>query len=153
MPDFSADRPIETREQDRLGRRSFAEAIAKAIGAWDGNDSLVVAIYGAWGSGKTSLKNMILEALRETTPAPDNLEFNPWEHSGHQDLSESFFREVGVVLGRKRDRSRKLASTLKVYASVLKLGSILSKPIRWVAALILIILGLAGVGQSGPRRT
>ena len=42
---FSADRPVRMRERDRLGRRQFAEAIAKAVGAWRGQDSLVRALW------------------------------------------------------------------------------------------------------------
>jgi hypothetical protein len=43
---FSADRPIERREHDKLGRRNFAEAIVAAISDWDGKDSLVITLYG-----------------------------------------------------------------------------------------------------------
>lgn len=62
---LSADRPIASRERDLLGRSGFAESLASAIKGWTGNDSLVIALYGSWGSGKSSVKNMILEALRE----------------------------------------------------------------------------------------
>ena len=37
--------------------------LARAIAAWRERDSLVVALYGGWGSGKTSIKNMTLETL------------------------------------------------------------------------------------------
>ena len=62
--DFSADRPIISREQDLLGRKSFAESVATAIQGWHGDDSLVVALYGPWGSGKSSIKNMMIESCK-----------------------------------------------------------------------------------------
>jgi predicted KAP-like P-loop ATPase len=51
---FSADRPIISRGEDKLGRRGFAEAIAGAIDGWRGQESLVIALYGPWGTGKSS---------------------------------------------------------------------------------------------------
>jgi predicted KAP-like P-loop ATPase len=64
---FSADRPISSRNEDLLGRSAFAESLASAIKGWMGNDSLVIALYGPWGSGKSSVKNILLESLREAT--------------------------------------------------------------------------------------
>jgi len=61
---FSADRPIRSKSEDLLGRSAFAESLAAVVEGWTGNDSLVVALYGPWGIGKTSIKNMVLENLR-----------------------------------------------------------------------------------------
>jgi predicted KAP-like P-loop ATPase len=63
---FSSDRPITSQREDRLERWRFAELLASAIKGWKGGDSLVVALYGPWGSGKSSIKNMVLEALRQS---------------------------------------------------------------------------------------
>lgn len=98
---FSADRPIQSTAEDLLGRAPFAQALAQAIRGWRGNDSLVIALYGPWGSGKSSIKNMALESLRDdpgdaTTPVI--VEFNPWEWSGQHRLMEAFFEEIGVRL-------------------------------------------------------
>lgn len=57
------DTPINDPEKDLLDRKGFAEQTAKLFKNWKGNDSLVVALYGEWGSGKTSVKNLILDQL------------------------------------------------------------------------------------------
>ena len=44
---FSADRPITTIEEDLLGWAPFAESLTSAIKGWQGNDSLVIALYGS----------------------------------------------------------------------------------------------------------
>ena len=62
---FDADRPIEHREQDRLMRRSFAEAIAQYIRTIPAGNGFNVAVSGEWGSGKMSILNMVAEALEE----------------------------------------------------------------------------------------
>jgi len=74
---FSADRPITGREHDRLGRTGFAQALARAVRGWVGRDSLVIALYGSWGSGKSSLKNMVLEELHTGSADVCITEFNP----------------------------------------------------------------------------
>jgi len=51
---FSADRPITSAREDLLGRTGFAESLAAAIKGWKGNDSLVIALYGSWGSRKSA---------------------------------------------------------------------------------------------------
>jgi len=50
---FSADRPIRSHQEDLLGRAGFAQSLANAIKQWKGKDSLVIALYGPWGSGDT----------------------------------------------------------------------------------------------------
>src|SRR3989442_13176396 len=62
---FSPDLPIASASEDRLNRSSFASALATAIRNWNQGSSLVVALYGDWGSGKSSVKNMVLESLTE----------------------------------------------------------------------------------------
>ena len=49
-----------------ISSRLIAQSLASAIKGWKGNDSLVIALYGSWGSGKSSVKNMVLETLRSS---------------------------------------------------------------------------------------
>ncbi len=119
---YSADRPIRSKKEDLLGRWEFAARLAQDIHSWSGSDSLVIALYGAWGSGKTSVKNMLLEANRKRgrTPLPV-VEFNPWQLSGTGSIPASFFRELGLALkeeGPKRDVEKR-ETKLKAYAATL----------------------------------
>jgi len=74
--DFSADRLIISIEEDFLDRSKFAGSLFRAISGWKGKDSLVVALHGDWGSGKSSLKNMALSTFN-TEDKPIIIEFNP----------------------------------------------------------------------------
>ncbi len=140
---FSADRPIASRKEDLLGRSGFAESLASAIRGWIGNDSLVVALYGSWGSGKSSVKNMVLETLREPEKnRPLIVEFNPWQWAGQEQLAEAFFQEIGVALG-KSDTSKKgkeRAAKWRAYGTYLTLGASLAKSLKT----ILPFLGIPG---------
>ncbi len=57
---LSSDRPITSFAGDLLGRSKFAESLASAIKGWTDNDSLVIALYGPCGSGKSSIKIWLL---------------------------------------------------------------------------------------------
>lgn len=140
---FSADRPIASRKEDFLGRSGFAESLASAIKGWTGNDSLVIALYGSWGSGKSSVKNMVLEALREQEKdCPLIVEFNPWQWAGQEQLAEAFFQEIGVVLGRSdtNGEGKERAAKWRAYGTYLTLGASLAKSLKTV----LPLLGIPG---------
>lgn len=124
--DFSSDQPIISSGGDRLGRTVFANALAERIQKWKSRDTLVIALCGEWGCGKTSLKNLVVERLRSgKQPIVDLLEYNPWEFSGNEPLAPSFFRELSVTLGAaatdNADTNRRLAK-FRAYSKILALG-------------------------------
>ncbi len=135
---YTADKPIVSKTQDLLGRVKFAQELANDLEMWDGEDSLVIALYGPWGSGKTSVKNMLLEALqRKGRPS---MEFNPWQFSGTGSISIAFFRELGIALraqGSSKEAER-LSKTLASYGGTLNLvGMTLNfagKAMPWIGA-------------------
>lgn len=142
---FSADRPIGCVEEDLLGRTPFAESLTSAIKGWRGNESLIVALYGPWGSGKSSVKNMALQTLRSAEAnCPLIIEFNPWQWSGQNQLAEAFFQEIGLVLDRSdgTEDGKRRAAKWRTYGTYLTLGASLAKSLKT----ILPILGLPGSG-------
>lgn len=101
---FSADRPLTTQEEDSLGRVRFAESLARVLRGRRDLDSYVVALYGPWGCGKTSLKNMALEKLRaEAASCPIIVEFEPWLWNDVAQLTQAFFDEIGAALESESD--------------------------------------------------
>ncbi len=140
-----------TKDEDRLGRKGFAESLADAIKGWKNKDSLVVAVYGAWGSGKTSLKNMIIDSLKQSEENGLTIvEFNPWQWAGQEQLFSAFFAEIGSCVGKK-DKSGKgnlRAKKWRAYGAYLKMGSILSKTLRKLVIAFLVIIGILGLGGA-----
>lgn len=119
---FETDRPIDQLSHERLGYRSFIEALVRAILEQPPGDGLVIALNGRWGSGKTSLVNLVLESLwlRGREARKDRillLKFEPWLLGQHRALVAEFFatlerkltREVGFRAGRA---ARRVARTL-----------------------------------------
>jgi predicted KAP-like P-loop ATPase len=154
----SADRPIKHADQDKLSRSGFAAQLAKDIASWRGDDSLVIALYGSWGAGKTSVKNLVLESLRRSRRKLPVLEFNPWQFSGTGGIAGQFFHDLGVSLAVKQteaDDPAERSTRLSQYSKTLTLGGLASKAM----GTLLLALGYAeggvvysageGMGKAG----
>lgn len=152
---FSSDRPIDSAGADVLGRSAFAARLAQSIGAWDGRDSLVISLHGGWGTGKTSVKNMVLEKLRGSpTRCPQIVEFSPWQVSGTGTLVGAFFEELGIALGCGQESKSGLSKKLSSYAKRFALIGHVVKPLGTLVSFMeprmgaLITAGAVGVEQS-----
>ena len=89
---FSTDKPITDASEDKLGRSGFAERLAKAIINFDTADSYAIALQGAWGCGKTSVLNMAIQKIEETTDKKTVIiRFNPWNFTTTGQLIDQFF--------------------------------------------------------------
>ena len=146
---FTADRPIRSKSEDLLGRSAFAESLATVVEGWTGNDSLVVALYGPWGIGKSSIKNMVLEHLYRGDPdIPSVVEFNPWQWAAQDQLADAFFREIALALGKKDDtkEAKERAERFSAYATYLKVGSHIASGVRPLLAFVVALAGLLGLG-------
>ena len=145
---LTADRPISGKSEDRLGRGPFAARLARAIASWKGDEGLVVGLYGSWGSGKSSVKNLVLEELSNVEAgAPEILEFNPWQWRGHDDVSAAFFREVLRKLGSLHDADDKgkAAKKIRRYAKFLSIGGVFFDGIRVAIGSLIGIVGVLGL--------
>jgi predicted KAP-like P-loop ATPase len=141
---LSADKPIETRQDDVLGRRTFSEALAGAIRGWSGRESLVLALYGAWGNGKSSIKNMVIDCLHSDAPKVLTVDFNPWQLARRPALSEAFFDELGIALAKGDLGSNRLRRSVldryRRWAHRLQGGRDFVQAIRTLFAAVLIFL-------------
>ena len=93
---IAADNPIQSSQEDTLGRITPAQTFASQILSIDSRKGVVVAVFGPWGSGKTSFVNLAREKLEES--GVTILDFNPWMFSGADQLVESFFIELSAQL-------------------------------------------------------
>lgn len=95
---YSTDRPIDTREQDLLGRSSFSNQLGKAIYEYNGKDGLVIGLFGKWGTGKTSVINMAVNEINKLAENDENkpmiMKFAPWNYSDKDNLISLFFQSL-----------------------------------------------------------
>ena len=124
MPVLSPDKPLTDPKDDRLGYAPFAKNLAESILKMIPPEGLVIAIYGQWGSGKSTVIEFIANYLEhpDEGASPLIVRFNPWWFSGSEDLVRHFFDELQVSLGNKLRSSAKALVT-----SVQRLSDVVSK--------------------------
>jgi hypothetical protein len=111
------DEPIKEPTEDLLGRVRLAQTIASEMRGIDVSQGAVVGVLGSWGSGKTSLINLVRTEL-EKQPATPILDFNPWLFSGADQLIESFFEELAAQLRVKEGKLNAVADVMADYGEV-----------------------------------
>ena len=101
---YHSDRPIESSRDDLLGRSKFANQLARSILEMDHHDIFTIALYGKWGSGKTSVLNMMCSEIScrskemPDTDKPVVIRFEPWNYSDRSQLIQQFFSQLSCAL-------------------------------------------------------
>lgn len=132
---LSADEPIKKSEDDKLNRRSFADSLAKTIIQNSFSSSFSIGLYGKWGSGKTSLVNMVLETVKEDEPNAIIVRFNPWLCSDPKQLISQFLKQLSAAIKLKTSVLEDACNLIDQYALAFDVGSILADT-NLVAALL-----------------
>jgi hypothetical protein len=122
------DRPIERPEEDLLDRGPFVDGLVKLLCRPTSDESVLIGICGPWGSGKTSLRNLILSKLKSEQGSPTLVPFTPWVLHGPEQIVEALLQclmdEIAPV-GEVREVFRKLArQALAFGVGVAKTGGI-----------------------------
>jgi predicted KAP-like P-loop ATPase len=118
MTALSADRPSADPANDLFGHAPFAESLANSICRYPGDDGLVLALYGPWGSGKSTVLSYVLRYLeqRPESEQPAIVTFNPWWFSGQENLARAFLGQMQAVLPAKSEKFKKLGDLLGDFA-------------------------------------
>ena len=119
--DLSADRPGNDPKSDRLGYAPFAKRLAQSIAGLPQAEGQVVALYGKWGFGKTTMLNYVRHYLAELGPSerPVVVSYNPWWFSGHEDLVRAFFSQLRARIEDQKDFPSEVRSRLADFAEAL----------------------------------
>ncbi|MFT4273022.1 MAG: P-loop NTPase fold protein [Pantoea sp.] len=95
------DLPVTTPEEDRYGFVALAESLSRSIIALDDNVSTVIGIEGPWGSGKTSLLNLLRHRMERDRPEGTYvLQVSPWLSPDGGCTVENLLIPVADILNR-----------------------------------------------------
>lgn len=126
---YYTDRAINNVEEDLLGRSSFSQQLGQAIYDYKGHDSLVIGLYGKWGTGKTSIVNMAFTIIEELSQNDDSkpiiARFAPWNYSDKDNLIGQFFDLLKAELriqGNEKVKN-KVGNALSEYSDVFDIAS------------------------------
>ena len=140
------DAPKFTRSEDRLGHAGFAERVANVISNVDATNGYVLGLHGAWGSGKSTTLNFVVECIREHNElATENpllhVDFRPWLITGHQDLIGAFLKVLSESVADGKSRRKgwlrkgaQMAEATGVTGAIATAASALASPAAGIAA-------------------
>lgn len=139
---YSTDGPIDTCEQDLLGRASFSKQLGRAIYDYNGKDGLVIGLYGKWGSGKTSVINMAVNEMITLAEQENNMpvvmKFAPWNYSDKDNLISIFFQSLKnkIELQDNEELKKEVGKALNDYAGAFDALSLIPIVGSGVAAIL-----------------
>ncbi len=118
--DISTDSFLVNPEEDLLGHANFAKYLADSICKMAFPEGFVIAVYGSWNSGKSTLLNFLVHYLQQKPDEeqPIIVPFNPWLFSGHQDITRRFFEQLENVLSKETAVPRGIKKILADFAGI-----------------------------------
>lgn len=122
---ISPDLPITKSSDDRLNRESFAESLANVLLQSSFPTSFTVGLYGSWGSGKTSLLNMVIEQVEGQSFDAIILRFNPWLCSDPKQLITQFFKQLASAIKIKKPTADTVCELVDQYADIFDAASLI----------------------------
>lgn len=87
-----SDRPLEEGDADTIGFNSIALGLSRFLRNENTSPPLTIAITGEWGTGKSSLMNLLRADLRKYDFRP--VWFNAWHHQKEEHLLASLLQNV-----------------------------------------------------------
>ncbi len=119
------DEPLKSPGQDILGFAPFAERVADVIiKNKQVKESIVFAVYGKWGAGKTTFLNFITSYLNNQNTITI-VNFNPWWFSGKEDLIRQFLHNLKLTLNKStklKEIAKALEPYIEAFAEIPKVG-------------------------------
>jgi hypothetical protein len=99
------DIPISCQEDDTLGRGAYVETLEDIIlngGEIDGDHATFVGIYGGWGEGKTSVRNLLEKHLLKCVGEQGAVfvDFCPWQYGESCDLRLKLCEKLELAVRR-----------------------------------------------------
>ena len=92
------DTPLKATRGDKLGFGEMAHHLASSFLQNDLTHGFVIGVEGAWGSGKSSLVNLSLEALRQKKDGPRMVRFAPWLVGNRSELLAQLFSDLEPII-------------------------------------------------------
>jgi hypothetical protein len=91
---FASDRPITASDPDPLDFHALTSGLSRFLRNAHTEPPLTIAITGEWGTGKSSLMNLLREDLGEWGFRP--VWFNAWHHQKEESLLATLLQNVRI---------------------------------------------------------
>ncbi|MGW1425742.1 KAP family P-loop NTPase fold protein [Bradyrhizobium manausense] len=145
------ERPIERASEDALGRMNFVRRLTDALidKGTTKSRGIAIGITGAWGSGKSSVLNLLRQHIKETYLQALVVSFDPWLVSGRNDLISEFISELIRTINADPKASERLK---KIGGTIAKYGELIAPAAAtWIPLLGPIIKGGSGLIKEAVK--
>lgn len=152
------DKSVAHPDQDQYGFLHIAQQLAGAIHTIRREGSAVIGIEGAWGSGKTSLLNLLRSALsNEKNERTYILNISPWLDGDSTSPVESLLLPVARIIAdeeekrlspKKRRRLRNKNELTDSAKSILYYSQVTARHLAPVAEFASLIPGVPNAGKA-----
>lgn len=121
---YFEDSPIKTQAEDLLNRKNFAKKLGASILNTEVKEGCCIGLFGPWGSGKTSVVNMVLEEIDRLSEVQENkpliVKFNPWNYSSKEQLLSQYFVTLAGVFSDRSDKTREaISKEIEKYSNII----------------------------------
>ncbi|MGE1059897.1 KAP family P-loop NTPase fold protein, partial [Bacillus sp. GMa5/1] len=114
-PILYPDTPISKAAEDKLERSHFADRLTDIINTRKEEQSIVIGLYGRWGTGKTSVLNLMKQRIKREKDVI-TISFNPWYFENEEQLILQFFNKLIIEIEESFSGEKsKLISNIKTY--------------------------------------
>lgn len=125
---FNTDKPIKSFSEDKLGRSAFSKQLASTIMQFKTKDNYTISLQGKWGSGKTSVVNMVIEEIKHLSQCGEKdeeviiVQFNPWNFTDNNQLINQFFLTLSGALRifDGTEKFKKVGDAIEKYSDALE---------------------------------
>lgn len=98
MTEYSTDKPIENGDGDLFARKDFSVKVAEELISKAIDESYVIGLNSAWGNGKTSSINMIVNAISDRAMV---VNYNPWIYTNQNAMLNGMYDSMADVLHKE----------------------------------------------------
>lgn len=154
------DAALSSLEQDKLNRENFIDQLFQSICSYPQRDCLVIGLLGGWGSGKTSVVNILKNRIKErngAVPFADQeigiIDYSPWGLADANSMTFHFFDELCQSISKMHNSkiaAKKIARAASEYIDSM---SVLPEPMSEAArAGAALLRGISADGGRSPVR-
>ena len=139
---FDGDLPINSPDEDMLNHGAFAKSIARCIVGIKNADGGAIAIHGPWGSGKSSVINLVRHELKSAEDSLIIIPFNSWNYRSEDGIVAGFFQEIYLgVRGKSSGTSINLRYIKKLGLHATRVTKISSSWINipWLSPIVSVL--------------
>jgi predicted KAP-like P-loop ATPase len=135
IPTVHVERPIQSAAEDKLQRQRFVERLTAALinKSTGASSGVVIGITGPWGSGKSSVLNLLQQHIATKYENALVVRFDPWLVTGRDDLIAEFIGElIGTINANEKLKQRfaPIVTTIAEYgAQLAPLAGLLTPPL------------------------